>query len=410
MKSCIHRGAKQIGGSCVEIEHDGARLVIDCGMPLDTEVDDPKLLPPVNTAGLLAVLISHGHADHYGLAHHLPDTIPVAMGAAARRIIQVAAPFSYKAPPAFAGPDFENGKPLQFGPFTVTPYLVDHSAYDAYAVLVEAGGRRLFYSGDLRSHGRKAACMERMVANPPSNIDALIMEGTALSRMDDTTDPLAEEGVEARFAAIMRETKGLVMVHTSAQNIDRVVSLFKAAKHTGRTLLIDLYTAVILEATGNASLPQSDWRGISLCIPQRQRVQIKNNQWFAQLETHNRNRVYLDAAVAHDPSKYVLLFRPLWMRDLSDAGVLAGATLIYSQWEGYLKDGKFAAMEEWLAAHSIPLEVAHTSGHASVKFLSRFVEAMKPKALVPIHSFSPERYASFYPDTVLRADGEWWDV
>lgn len=40
---------------------------------------------------------------------------------------------------------------LQLGPFTVTPYLVDDSAFDAYALLVEAVGRRVLYSGDLRA-------------------------------------------------------------------------------------------------------------------------------------------------------------------------------------------------------------------------------------------------------------------
>ena len=32
---------------------------------------------------------------------------------------------------------------------------MDHSAFDAYAFLVEAEGRSLFYSGDFRIHGRK---------------------------------------------------------------------------------------------------------------------------------------------------------------------------------------------------------------------------------------------------------------
>lgn len=34
-KVCIHRGASQIGGSCVEIQAQGHRLILDAGMPLD---------------------------------------------------------------------------------------------------------------------------------------------------------------------------------------------------------------------------------------------------------------------------------------------------------------------------------------------------------------------------------------
>ncbi len=67
--------------------------------------------------------------------------------------------------------------PFDLGPFRVTPFLVDHSAYDAYALLVEADGRRLFYSGDFRAHGRKAALLEKLVAAPPAGIDALLLEG-----------------------------------------------------------------------------------------------------------------------------------------------------------------------------------------------------------------------------------------
>jgi len=77
MKACIHRGAKEIGGTCVEIESQGRRIVLDVGQPLD--VDDPNQVPLHPVPGfewpdpsLLGVIISHPHLDHYGLAHRLP--------------------------------------------------------------------------------------------------------------------------------------------------------------------------------------------------------------------------------------------------------------------------------------------------------------------------------------------------
>lgn len=45
MNACIHRGTKQIGGSCVEIESQGKRLLIDLGLPLDAEGPKEELLP-----------------------------------------------------------------------------------------------------------------------------------------------------------------------------------------------------------------------------------------------------------------------------------------------------------------------------------------------------------------------------
>jgi ribonuclease J len=51
--------------------------------------------------------------------------------------------------------------------FAVTPYLIDHSGFDAVAYLIEADGKRLFYSSDFRGHGRKSMLFDLMLANPP---------------------------------------------------------------------------------------------------------------------------------------------------------------------------------------------------------------------------------------------------
>ncbi len=50
MKVRIHRGAAEIGGSCVELECAGKRLVLDVGRPLWADTDEHVPLPPV--AGL----------------------------------------------------------------------------------------------------------------------------------------------------------------------------------------------------------------------------------------------------------------------------------------------------------------------------------------------------------------------
>ena len=72
----------------------------------------------------------------------------------------------------------EDGAPLVVGSFTITPHLVDHNAFDSYAVVVEAGGRRVLHTGDLRGHGRKRRLFDGVVSDPPRDIDALLIEGT----------------------------------------------------------------------------------------------------------------------------------------------------------------------------------------------------------------------------------------
>lgn len=409
MRICIHRGTKQIGGTCIELEQDQDRILLDIGLPLDGNPQDAGLVPDFLSRNLRAVLISHPHLDHYGLLHHLASDIPVLMGASARNIIRAAAPFTGQTLPEMVGPDFEHQKPIQLGAFTITPYLVDHSAFDAYALLIEVGGQRIFYSGDFRAHGRKARLFEQLVAHPPEDIDVLLMEGSSLSRLEEHDRFPTEAEIEQEFLDAFRQTSGMVLCHTSAQNIDRVVSLYRACRQTGRTLIIDLYAAAILEATGYDSIPQSSWPGIALYVPESQRKMIKKHGWFDLLQRHASQRIYREKfqELAHQS---VMLFRPLMINDLDLADCLTGAQFLYSQWLGYLENGTYARLQTWLEQRGIPMSYIHTSGHASPADLKRLAAAIAAKALVPIHSFATDQYVNLFDHVEYHDDGEWWDL
>jgi ribonuclease J len=85
------------------------------------------------------------------------------------------------------------------------------------------------------------------MANPPRDIDVLLMEGTNLGSDKPT---VREDDLEADFVSLFTDTPGRVFVAWSAQNIDRTVILYRAAKKAGRTLVVDLYTAEVLELLG----------------------------------------------------------------------------------------------------------------------------------------------------------------
>jgi len=186
-----------------------------------------------------------------------------------------------------------------------------------------------------------------------------------------------------------------------------VVSIMRASKKAGRKLIIDLYTAVILEATGNKNIPQSNWQDVVLMIPQSQRVKIKKNAWFDILKQHSSERIFEDH-LKKSPEKYTLLFRPLFQGNLDRAGCLLGASFIYSQWSGYWDRGDYDDVKVWLDKHGIEKQQLHTSGHASPVDLKRFVKALKPAKVVPIHTFQPDRYSELYPNVEMHVDGEWW--
>jgi ribonuclease J len=411
---CIHRGARQIGGSCVELERNGERLILDLGLPLDAPEATAELLPDVPglrhpDPSLVGIVLSHPHQDHHGLMRFVPPSTPIFMGAAAERILKAAAPFVPGAAPLQARGYLRDGVTLQVGPFRVTPYLVDHSAYDAYALWVESGGKTLFYSGDLRAHGRKAALFKQLLARAPRGVDALLLEGSSIGRLAAGDRFPTENELAMAFAELALRTEGAVLVCASAQNIDRVVTVFRAARRAERVLVIDLYSAAVLAATANPNVPQSFWDDVRLFVPHRQRVRVKKLEAFEMLHAHDRNRVYPEALAALAP-KAMFLFRHSLAEDFERAECLGGARLVWSQWEGYRRHPSFAPFFDWQARMGIPMESLHTSGHASIADLQRLAKAIKPKRLVPIHSFEPGRYAEFFPNVECRKDGERWSL
>src|ERR1022692_2104584 len=99
--------------------------------------------------------------------------------------------------------------PFAVGPFTVTPILTDHSAFDAYMLLIEGAGKRVLYTGDLRRHGRKPVCGNKRRAKPPGDMDVLLSEGTNLG----SDKPVkTEKELESDFAELFNRTKGRVFV------------------------------------------------------------------------------------------------------------------------------------------------------------------------------------------------------
>jgi ribonuclease J len=415
MRIQIHRGGHEIGGNCVEIEAQGKHLVLDLGRPLSAQSDEEVPLPAIagladGDPSLLGVVISHPHLDHYGLAKQVSPKVPVFIGAAANRILREAAFFSRAGFAISAAGFLIHRKAFQLGPFRITPYLNDHSAFDAYSLLVEADGKRLFYTGDIRASGRKAKLFHQLLADPPREVDVLLMEGTHVRAAGAPARASgAESDVETACLQTMRDTDGLVLAYYSAQNIDRLVTLYRAAIRADRELVVDLYTAAIAAATGNANIPQPGHRNLRVYLPHNQRLQILRGREFDRTASVKACRIYFDEITA-TTGKFVMTMRGTTERELAKASVLAGAKAIWSLWDGYLGMPSGQGSLEFCRGHGIPLLVHHASGHAGVKDLQRLVLAINPRQVVPIHSEASGRFADLFPRVVCHADGDLWEA
>ena len=416
----IHRGAQEIGGSCVEVDYRGSRIVLDVGKPLWARWDEVVQLPAVpgladgSDPSLAGVFISHPHLDHFGLIDQVHRRVPVFVGREAALLLAEAEFFSAAGVTLNPTGFLSHRVPIRVGAFTVTPYLADHSGFDAYSLLVEAGGRRLFYSGDLRGHGRKARLFDELLVDPPRGVDVLLCEGTHIhadKQPEIVVEPprRSESDVETSLALHMEDTAGAVTVLSSAQNIDRLVSVYRACRRVGRTLVTDLYTASIVAAIGRSSIPQPGFPGYNVYVPNRQRVLVKTAGQFDRMDLVRGCRAFPEWLAEH-AGEITLLQPSSAVPELLRSGVLTGGKVVWSMWPGYLRDAGGKRLVRSLASAGVPFVIDHSSGHASTADLMRLVEAMEPLVVVPIHTEGAERYPDLFSSVVGHADGQWWQV
>ena len=414
MKVRVHRGSKEIGGNCIEVNSSDKSIILDIGMPLTLANQHDAELPEIEGLGngsnqnLLGIVISHPHQDHYGLLPMVHSSIPVYIGKDAHAILEASAAFSPSGLHIEHVVHYRHKEPFQIGIFKITPYLNDHSAYDAYSLLIEADGKTLFYTGDFRTHGRKAGAFNDLLKQGPKNVDALLMEGTNISRQNRDYRTKTENDLEVEIKEILQNAKGLGLVWFSGQNIDRFVTFYKAAKKSGRTMIVDIYIAHILDAIDNPKIPSPLSSDLRVFLPSRMRSKVIRDESFGLVSPYYEKRIYLDE-IRENTKDFLMTFRPMMMPDLEKANCLSDASLIYSMWEGYLDKGD-NDIREWCKRYEINFHISHTSGHSDLMGMEQLVKSINPKKLIPIHTLKPELYNEHFRNVQLVSDGKWWSI
>jgi ribonuclease BN (tRNA processing enzyme) len=192
------------------VEHDGFRLLVDCGY-----ATMPRLLESVAAHELDAVFVSHGHPDHcadlnpllraLALGDHPAAPLPIyTVPSAIDAILALDRPGMLA--DAYVLHEFAPGSALSIGPFRGQTRLLPHWLPNA-GIRLTAGDQVIAYTGD---SGPSPDIVELA-----RDADLLIAEATYADRMPDDSRGYLSTAKDAGQQAAAAAARRLLLTHLS---------------------------------------------------------------------------------------------------------------------------------------------------------------------------------------------------
>lgn len=403
-KITIYRGSHQIGGCVTEVRTGNHRIVIDFGANLPGcgkgGVTDEELLAGVfGSEACDGVLFTHYHGDHMGLYKKIPENIPLYIGSTAKKILEILTEKLDRVPGTVdkglpriqAMKCYVPGHSLApFGDIRVTPFVVDHSALDAYMFLIEVDGKKILFTGDFREHGIAGAndTLEKMVRAYIGEIDILITEGTMLSRIDEMKqNPIRTENDLGKRARELFEANHESVILVSSTNLDSIMEFYHALPW-GMDFVCDAYQAkLMLTAMADKGKYYAKYKPEMIHGKPRRLYIVGDLEGLGAAQ----NCYKADFSILKGKG-FTMLARENKSMFQKIMKYFSDPLIIYSKWKGYLA-GEHAdpAVKEFIGNHR--MEMLHTSGHAYVETIEKLIRLTNPKVIIPMHTECAKEFA-----------------
>jgi len=487
-KLTFYGGVDEIGGNKILLEEGNTKVFLDFGMSFSeegkffefpllrpTNIEDLRkinVIPEIDgiykNAGITisyeknggfavngtpeerkidAILLSHGHLDHSGYLGLVRPDIPIYSSVATKKFLKLRNDINKNWAAESSQESFNTmqvSETKQIGrDLTIQRFDVDHSIVGASAFFIRTKNKKIVYTGDFRFHGyRKKETEFFRDAIAKENIDVLITEGTRMSRTEEGRALETEEQVFEAACEIAKREKGLTIYDASPADIDRVKTLWRVAKETGRELVLDdkkAYFVLYLNHNEPEKLVDN-LPGINdfKIFLSREKLK-KTSKKFAELvfsgidpfvETfvagrngHQRillseldpTEKYPDAIkipgerflwgplgreeLLKNPEKYILYTSngPLTLLQLIPVGKKIKGSYIYGKAEPFDEEMEIShdKLKNWIDLAGLKMEYAHTSGHVSYEDLKEFIKIVKPKCVIPVHTKNAAIFEKF---------------
>ena len=413
----FHNGILTIGGTIIEISYEDSHIFFDFG----SEYEPASPIQPTDLQGLLdnnlvpylnnmfdpdiplkgyeskednfrnsAVFLSHVHLDHTKIINYLNPNVPLYTLEGTKSLLNslninndfLFPLYNNKGKNTRAIIGVQENEIIEVGKIKVKVMPIDHDAYGAAGLLITTPDLKISYTGDLRLHGYKSNNTYEF-CKESEYCDVLLIEGVSVSFNDfddeiDSDNTKNECDLINRINTIINDNPDKqITFNYYISNIDRIMEIIKT---NPRKVVLDAYYAYVLkQATGyNSYYYQLDDNNYNLDMNKKINFdELLNNKsrFFWQLDTLalnyidklNNNGIYIHSN-AQPLGEFDPAYKP-FIKRFEDKGI------------------KFVRIG--------------CSGHAHPKDLIKIIDLIKPKLLIPIHSYHPEKLYNNYGNVLL---------
>jgi ribonuclease J len=375
-------GLTGIGKNCTVLEYGGEILVIDAGMEFPSEemLGVDVVIPDFtylveNQERIRGIIITHGHEDHIGALPYLLQRVsaPVYATALTRGLIEVKLNTELKKRARLQ--TIRPGWTCTVGPFSVTPFHVNHSIPDSVGLAIRTPAGLVVHTGDFKID-------HTPIEGDPADLGELARlsaEGVLLLLSDSTNAEspgytLSESRLRDTFEGVFSRANGRIIVTTFASLLSRVQLVVETAARFGRKVALagrsmEQNTA-IAEELGYLHWPENTRVDLSQIndLPDNQVVIVATG---SQGEVNSAL-----ARMASGKYRYVSIREGDTVL-LSAKAIPGNETAIYRNIDNLFRRGAEVV-------YGTPAGL-HVSGHAAQEELKMILNLLRPVYFVPVH-------------------------
>ena len=188
----------------------------------------------------MGIVITHAHEDHLGAIPYLWEFFPLDIYTTNFNVEFIKAKLSRSS--------FKNkvkynikksGESFKIGDFKIKFIQLCHSVPDMNAVLMEAGGKKIFHTGDWKFDDNpvlgKSNDLEQLKAIGDLGVDAMVCDSTNVLSEGKSG---SEGELQKSLIDLIAKQKSLTVIGCFASNVARILSIATAAKLANKKLMV----------------------------------------------------------------------------------------------------------------------------------------------------------------------------